>query len=143
MKRTLLVLALLWTVLPGIGFADDEPRPADDPIARALFPPDLVMRYGAEIGLDVRQKTAMREAIQKMQAKATDSQWELAEESGKLARLLDASPVDEAAVLAVLDRVLAQEREVKRAQIALLVQIKNLLTPAQQGKLRELRGRAS
>jgi hypothetical protein len=31
------------------------------------------------------------------------------------------------------------EREVKKAQLSLLVRIKNLLTPAQQDKLAELR----
>jgi hypothetical protein len=37
--------------------------------------------------------------------------------------------------------VLSLEREVKRAQITLLVHIKNKLTPEQQAKLEGLRGR--
>jgi Spy/CpxP family protein refolding chaperone len=34
------------------------------------------------------------------------------------------------------------EREVKKAQISLLIEIKNLLTPEQQQKLIELRGKS-
>jgi Spy/CpxP family protein refolding chaperone len=41
--------------------------------------------------------------------------------------------------LAQLDKVLAAEREVKRVQIALMISLKNLLTPDQQAQLRELR----
>jgi hypothetical protein len=49
--------------------------------------------------------------------------------------------VDEAAVLAQADKVMGLEREVKKAHLALLVRIKNLLTEAQKAKLTELRRR--
>jgi Spy/CpxP family protein refolding chaperone len=49
--------------------------------------------------------------------------------------------VDEQHVLAQLEKVLAAEREIKKEQVTLLVRIKNKLTPEQQGKLTELRGK--
>jgi Spy/CpxP family protein refolding chaperone len=140
-RRTSIILLAILLALAALALRAEEP--GDDPIARELFAPDLVMKHGREIGLDDKQRSAIREAVQKTQSKALDAQFDLQEESEKMARLLQASPVDEAAVLAQLDRVLALEREVKRAQIALLVRIKNQLTPAQQGKLRELRRRPS
>ena len=115
--------------------------PGDDPIARAVFPPDLVMKHSQEINLDERQRAAIKEQVQKAQAQATDAQFDLQGESQKLVRLLQARPVDETAVLAQVDKVLALERQVKRTQILLLVRIKNLLTEAQQAKLAELRAR--
>jgi transposase len=45
--------------------------------------------------------------------------------------------VDEAAILAQLDKVLDVERELKHLHIGLLSAIKNQLTPEQQSKLRE------
>ena len=42
-----------------------------------------------------------------------------------------------------LDQVLNREREIKKAQISLLVHIKNLLSEAQQNKLTELRQKPS
>jgi Spy/CpxP family protein refolding chaperone len=60
-------------------------------------------------------------------------------EAGKLAQLLRASRIDESAAIAQADKVLGMEREVKKAQLSLLIRIKNLLTPAQQDKLTELR----
>lgn len=118
-------------------------QPAEDPIARSLFPPELVMRHGGEIGLDERQRAAIKEVIQKAQAKFLDVQWEMQSESEKMERLLQERPVDEVGVLAQADRVLGLEREVKRTQLSLLVRIKNLLTEPQQAKLTELRRRPS
>ncbi|MFL6263369.1 MAG: Spy/CpxP family protein refolding chaperone [Thermoanaerobaculia bacterium] len=115
--------------------------PGDDPIARAIFPPELVMKHSQEINLDERQRAAIKEQVQKAQTQATDAQFDLQGESQKLVRLLQARPVDETAVLAQVDKVLALERQVKRTQILLLVRIKNLLTEAQQARLSELRNR--
>jgi hypothetical protein len=47
--------------------------------------------------------------------------------------------VDEAKVLEQVDRVLGVERDVKRAQLSLMIRIKNLLTQRQQEQLGALR----
>jgi Spy/CpxP family protein refolding chaperone len=118
-------------------------KPQDDPIAQTLFPPELVMKYRTEINLDEGQSRAIKETIQKAQTKFLDMQWDMQSEAEKLIRLLQARPVDEAAVLAQVDQVLNREREIKKAQISLLIHIKNLLSEAQQNKLNELRQRPS
>jgi len=137
LKAIVLCLLVAWTC----ALAARAEAPGDDPIARAVFPPDLVMKHSQEINLDERQRAAIKEQVQKAQAQATDAQFDLQGESQKLVRLLQARPVDETAVLAQVDKVLALERQVKRTQILLLVRIKNLLTEAQQAKLTELRAR--
>ena len=113
----------------------------DDPIAQNLFAPELVMKYRQEINLDDNQSRAMKDAIQKAQAKFLDLQWDMQSEQQKLVQLLKAQPIDETAALAQVDRLLTQEREVKKAQLSLLIRIKNLLSDAQQAKLRDLRSR--
>jgi len=118
-------------------------KPADDPIAQALFPPELVMKYRQEINLDEGQSKAIKEAIQKAQTRFLDMQWDMQAEGEKLVKLLKARPVDESAVLAQVDQVLNREREIKKAQISLLIHIKNLLSESQQNKLTELRQRPS
>ena len=112
---------------------------ASDPMAEQLFPPELGIKFSREIDLGDAQRTAIKEAVRKAQGGFLDAQFDMASESGKMVRLLQANPVDQKAVLAQLDRILALEATVKRAQITLLVEIKNLLTAAQQAKLRELR----
>jgi Spy/CpxP family protein refolding chaperone len=68
-----------------------------------------------------------------------DTQWKLSAEGEKMGRLLQGPQVDEAAVLDEVDRILNLEREIKKAQISLMVRIKNTLTPAQQAKLAAIR----
>ena len=113
--------------------------PSPDPIGRLLFPPELVMQHQEEIGLSDAQRAAIQKELVAAQAKFTDMQWRMTGDMEKLARLLAAGPVDETKALEQLDRVLSAEREVKRTQIGLLVRIKNVLTPAQQAKLMQLR----
>jgi Spy/CpxP family protein refolding chaperone len=113
-------------------------KPGEDQVAHNLFPPELVMRFHQEINLDESQSQAMKEAIHKAQAKFLDMQWDMQAETEKLAKLLKAHPVDEQAVMAQMDQVLNRERDIKKAQMSLLIHIKNLLSEAQQNKLMEL-----
>ena len=130
-----ILAALLFSFL---ALADSATPPPDDPFARYLYPPDRVMAHAMELGLDDAQKTSIKTEVQKAQGRFVDLQFELQGESEKMIRLLQQKPVDEAGVLAEVDRILALEKDIKKAQISLLVRIKNVLTPAQQAKLSEL-----
>lgn len=97
------------------------------------------MQHQGEINLQESQRTALQTAIQQAQSKFLDTQWKLSAEGEKLARLIQGATVDETQVLEQVDRILSLEREMKRAQMGLMIRIKNTLTAAQQAKLRELR----
>ena len=140
----LLVIVLIAAASWGQGQQGPQgPHPGDDPISQNLFPPELVMQYRQELNLDEGQSKAIKETIQKAQTKFLDMQWDMQSETEKLVQLLKARPVDENAVLAQVDQVLNRERAIKKAQISLLVRIKNLLTDGQQDKLMQLRRRPS
>jgi Spy/CpxP family protein refolding chaperone len=143
--RLALVPALALFALAGIAPAQQPtpgPRPPEDPLARVLFPPELVMQHQQEIGLRPDQRTAITKAIQELQTKVIDLQWKMQDQSHRLATLLEKPVVDQTAALTQLDDVLGIEREVKRAHITLLIQIKNTLTAEQQAKLAAARGGA-
>jgi Spy/CpxP family protein refolding chaperone len=137
MIRAIVAVFLFVTPVPA-GLAQS---PGSDPIAEHVFPPELVMRHAAELRVDERQRAAIKEAVVKAQGRFVDMQFDLQGEAERMVKLLQAHPVDEAAVLAQADKVMGLEREVKKTQLALLVRIKNLLTPAQQEKLSGLRRR--
>jgi len=99
------------------------------------------MQHQSEIGLQDSQRATLTSAIQQAQGKFMDTQWKMSAESEKMTRLLQGTQVDEAQVLAEVDRILDLEREIKKAQISLMVRIKNTLTPQQQAKLSEIRSR--
>jgi Spy/CpxP family protein refolding chaperone len=110
-----------------------------DPLSDLLFPPELVMSRQNAVGLSDSQKTYLRAEVLKAQTRFTELQWQLQDAMEGLIGLLKQSKADEAQVAAQLDKVLASEREIKRAQIALLVRIKNNLTAEQQHRLQTLR----
>jgi Spy/CpxP family protein refolding chaperone len=130
------LLALLATTAT---FAAAETPPAPtDPLAGAFFPPELIMMANAQIGLTPQQQEEVRTRVQKTQARSDELRLRLEAETTALASLARQDRVDEAAVAAQLDRVLAVERDLKHLQIGLLAGIKNLLTPEQLGKLRQI-----
>ena len=139
MKRS--CSGLVFVLIVVLAIASLGAQQPDDPIARHLFPPDLLMKYQREIGLSESQRKTMLEAIAKSQTRFVELQWDSQGESEKLAQLLQARPVDEAAVLAQADRLMALERDVKKTHPSLLVRLKNLLSETQQRKLGELRPR--
>jgi Spy/CpxP family protein refolding chaperone len=131
----LLTASLL--ILGSLLYAQPPARP--DPLADLLFSPDLVMARQNEIGLSDAQKTYLRAEILKSQTRFTELQWQLQDAMEGLTGLLKQPKTDEGQVTAQLDKVLATEREIKRAQITLLVRIKNDLTTEQQRRLQTLR----
>ena len=146
MKRSIFALAFVLVAAnlaaqgsPPMGGRPGPGGPED--WGRNFFPPELVMSHQGEIGLQDSQRAALTSAIQQVQSKFMDMQWKLSAEGEKMGRLLQGPQVDEAAVLDEVDRILNMERDIKRAQISLMVRIKNTLTPTQQAKLAEIRSR--
>jgi Spy/CpxP family protein refolding chaperone len=128
-----MVLALALALLPTASLRAQ--KPSDDPLASLLFPPELVMQHQADIGLTPDQRTTITKAIADLQARAIDLQWRMQEATQALATLLGKPVVDQTAALTQMDTVLNLEREVKRAQLTLLIRIKNTLTSEQQSRL--------
>ena len=116
-------------------------QPDQDLIGQSFFAPELVIQHQEAIGLSAEQKEYFKTEIRQAQLKFTELQWKLQDEMEKLVTLAKQPHVDEQQILAQLEKLLAAEREVKREQVTLLVRIKNKLTPEQQGKLSELRGK--
>jgi Spy/CpxP family protein refolding chaperone len=137
-KRAALCILLTWFLLASAPLAAQQPQ-GGDPIAENLFPPDLVLSNQKAIGLDEAQRNFIRSEVLKAQTRFTEVQFQLQDSMETLIGHLKQNPVDEAQVLAQLEKVLNAEREVKRTQIALMVRIKNKLTPEQQTRLRQLR----
>jgi Spy/CpxP family protein refolding chaperone len=130
------------------------PRAGEDPLARFFFPPDLVLQHALEMKLQQAQRTTIVNAVKEAQGELFDLQLQMAERSQELMNVLEggrliivdgrvASPerLDEAAVLAQVDQVLAVEREMKRRQMQLLIKIRNALTPEQHLLLNKIRAK--
>jgi Spy/CpxP family protein refolding chaperone len=139
--RVLCACAMLFLSVGVARGQQPGPQPGDDPIGQSFFPPELVIQHQEAIGLSEEQKTFLKTEIRQAQLKFTELQWKLQDEMEKMVALVKQPRVEEQEALAQLEKVLASEREIKRAQVTLLVRIKNKLTPEQQAKLSEIRGK--
>jgi Spy/CpxP family protein refolding chaperone len=110
----------------------------DDPLAKAFFPPELVMQNQQAINLTEAQRNSLIKEIQNAQTEFMSLQWDLQKETEKLKFLVEKEKPVEAEVTEQLGQLLAIENKIKKRQISLLVRIKNLLTSEQQVKLRQL-----
>jgi len=115
------------------------PGSGPPPFLQEVFPPELIMRNQEAIGVSDVQRESILDLIRASQKKLVDVEWQLGAEAETLTKLLKAETVDEGAALARLDHLMQIEKEMKREHFALLIRLKNQLTPAQQAKLRELR----
>jgi Spy/CpxP family protein refolding chaperone len=104
-----------------------------------VFPPGLIMRHQADLGLTDAQRETITKQMEDAQKSLVTLQWEVERESEKLGKLLAPARVDEAAAMHQADQVMSAEERLKKAHLVLLIRIKNVLTPAQQDKLRQLR----
>jgi Spy/CpxP family protein refolding chaperone len=138
MKTGLFCICALLLLAPG---AARSQQPDQDPMGQSFFAPELVIQHQEAIGLSAEQKDYFKGEIRQAQLKFTELQWKLQDEMEKLVSLVKQPRVDEQQALAQLEKVLAAEREIKKEQVTLLVRIKNKLTPEQQSKLAELRGK--
>ena len=108
-------------------------------INQFFFHPRIVMAGADRIGLSRDQRQRLRELWEASQVQFRRQRFELGNAMTSIGALAVQHPVDEERILAQLDHVLDLEREIKRAQLLMLVRVKNLLTPDQHVILDEMR----
>jgi Spy/CpxP family protein refolding chaperone len=136
MKLLVSFIALFASVCPL--FAESKPHSSGDPFEGAFFPPELILMAREQIGMNEEQLKAFRDRVEKAQPQSEELRSKLERESAALSTMVKQEHVDETAVLAQLDKVLDAERALKHLHVGLLAAIKNILTPEQQTKLRDL-----
>ena len=110
-------------------------RTDSEALERYLFTPELIMRHYREIGLEPGQRETITRAVEELQVGLVDLQWRLMEATQQLEDALSGASIDEQRAVALVDQVLAMEREVKTRHLTALIRIKNALTEEQQDQL--------
>ncbi len=130
-------MGLALVLLGGLSLlADEDPAKLID---QYLYAPELIMENREAIGLSESVGVAMRDEVLAAQKDLMEIQWELSGETHRVAELLQESQVNEAAVMAEIDRLLDVERTIKKRHVALLVRLRNLLSPSQRAQLNKIR----
>jgi hypothetical protein len=136
MKKGLLIL-LACTCL-GVT-AVDAKTPKEDVFKGKLFAPNVILESQAELGLSKQQFTEIKRAVVDVQANVAEHEWDVREAYQNILAELDRTPIDQEQVLEYVDAALRAENEVKKLQVAMLIQLKNLLTAEQVAYLESIR----
>ncbi len=111
----------------------------DDVFKGKLFAPNVILEHKTELNLSKQQFTEIRRAVVEVQANVAEHEWDIAEAYQGMMAELDRSPVDEGQVLEYVTAALQAENEVKKLQVSMLVQLRNLLTDEQVAYLESVR----
>ena len=130
-------------LVPAPLVAQEAPTQEEDALAKVVFEPELIMRHGRAIDLNDEQRDAISRMIRELQGRAVSLQWELLDQTQALTEIMQNPRVDQDRALDALDELLETEKEIKQAQLELLIRIKNVLRPEQQAELTRLRERDS
>ncbi len=143
MTRALLCAFILVPALalaqPGRGGDDlGAGRPRMPAFLRYLFRPEVVMRNQDAIALTQQQRDAISSAMTAAQQKLLALRWQIEAKGEAATPLFSADRVDSAPALAAAGEMMTLEDQMKQEHLSLLIAVKNVLTPEQQKKLREL-----
>ena len=100
------------------------------------------MQNAEAINLSSEQRDKLEAEMRKAHDRFEELHAKLQQQREATAALLKKSRVDEPAAMAQFEKVLDQERELRRAHLALMVSLKNKLTAEQQKQLEEVKSRS-
>lgn len=126
-KGVLLVIAIACL---GIGSVFAQ-VPKGDVFKGKLFAPNVILEQRDALNLSKEQFTQIRSVVVEIQASVAEHEWDMREAYQAVMSELDQVPIDEATVLKHVSAALASENQVKKEQVAMLIKLKNLLTPDQ------------
>ena len=136
MKKGILILLALTSVGMEAVLAAG---PKEDVFKGKLFAPNVILEHQDDLGLSKQQFTEIRRAVVEVQANVAEHEWDVREAYQQILAELDKSPVNEEQVLDHVSAALRAENEVKKLQVAMLIQLKNLLTDEQIAYLESVR----
>jgi Spy/CpxP family protein refolding chaperone len=122
-------------ILPALPALAAEP----DPVRSQVYEPDEIFRYAREIGLTNDQREKLIMASKAMARRMDRERPRLDRARIILVAVLRGNAPDKAAVRHALSEVLDQEGNIKQAQMAMLIELKALLTPDQIAWLQKQR----
>ncbi len=133
------IFGLLLVLIGNMALAQGAGRDGDV-FKGKLFPPNVVLEHQDELGLTKEQFTAIRAAVVEVQSNVAEYEWDLRLAYQAVLAELDNAPVQSDKVLELVDAALAAENEVKKLQVAMLIELRNLLSDEQMDYLRRVNG---
>ncbi len=115
--------------------------PPADPIMSKLFPPEFIAANAELISLSESQQEKLRGALDQAKGRFEEFGPRLKEAAEALGKAIEEKGADHAAVMAQFEKVQDCEREMKRAQFGLMMELRGILNEEQRTWLTELKAK--
>lgn len=106
-----------------------------------FYPPPMLIKRAAKIGLTPDQISKIRQEVLSAQARSVDLKAKVEKAKIESIRLLAADKVDERAVGVQIDEATKAGAELRKLQLSVMLHVRDLLTPDQLKKLEERKQR--
>jgi len=136
-KKSGLLAGLCVVFVATAAFAQGQ-GPQRDVFKGKLFPPNIILEHQDALELTKDQFTAIRAAVVETQGSVAEHEWDLREAYQQVMSDLDEVPVDEEKIMENVQKALLAENEVKKLQVRLLIELRNLLTDEQMAYLQSV-----
>lgn len=121
---------------PPPGHGAPQPPPQRPPFDGALFPPEAILSNQERLGVTEDQKKKIIAEMDKVKSEIDGFQKEIENEKKEFDKILQKTPINEAAALSQEEKLFAVEKKIKALHLKLLIRIKNVLTAEQINKLK-------
>lgn len=111
---------------------------ANEIIANSFAEPDLIVRFDRALQLTPDQQQYIGAEVKRATDRLATLQGQIKRQTELLAPMVTPPVVEEEVVLPQAEKILQLEREVKLAQLRLLVRANNILTPSQKAQLKAI-----
>jgi len=111
----------------------------EPPFFSKLYPPEMIEAFQDQLEITKAQREKIMAEILATQKALLESRWK---ESGLMedfVKALDAPVIDEQKAIALHEKLLESENRIKRANIALMIRLKGLLSSAQRAQLEKIK----
>jgi Spy/CpxP family protein refolding chaperone len=113
--------------------------PPNDPVGSRLFMPEFIAANADVISLSESQQEKLRAAVEKAQKPIAEATARLREEADSLGKLIETTAGERTVVMAQFEKVQDRDRDLKRAQLDLLLDLRALLNEEQRVWLTQLK----
>ncbi|MEQ1862873.1 MAG: periplasmic heavy metal sensor [Chthoniobacteraceae bacterium] len=134
--KTHLLIALAAVLLVPALLAQAPPV---DPIGPRLFPLELIRANAETISLSESQQEKMRAVLEKTMGGYPELGAKVKEASETLGKMLDEKVADIPALMAQVDKLQAADRDLKRAQMQVMLELRAILNEEQRVWLTQLK----
>lgn len=107
-------------------------------MARYVYSPGIIMKHQARLDLTEEQEEAIRARTRTFQDEVDEVQWDLEGRTQEWLELLSLEEADPDSLLSVFGGIVDLESEIKRYHMALLLDIRGLLSLDQRKTLQEI-----